>query len=236
MMSTPDSTAGTTKEDPAEHFIAHHLEPGSRLGEILFGLIMVLTVTLTAGISLTHGGLGVHQLLITAVGCNLAWGIIDGVMFVIISLTERNGQSRFIESVQRAPNATVALSLIRAEVEPTLAPIVDQASREKLYQATHVHLRNAVVPAHHITRKDIIGGALCAGLVMSSCIPAVVPFFVFHDSPLLALRVSNGLLLITLFFVGLSWGQHMQINRWLAGAGLLVIGLALVGVAILFGG
>ena len=33
-----------------KRFIARYLDPASRLGEILFGLIMVLTVMLTAGL------------------------------------------------------------------------------------------------------------------------------------------------------------------------------------------
>jgi hypothetical protein len=39
----------------------------------LFGLIMVLTETLTAGLSVTEGKAGVRQLLIAVIGCNLAW-------------------------------------------------------------------------------------------------------------------------------------------------------------------
>jgi hypothetical protein len=61
-------------------FVQQHLDPASRLGEVLFGLIMVLTVTLTASLAAKSGKDGVRQLLVTAVGCNIAWGIIDGVM------------------------------------------------------------------------------------------------------------------------------------------------------------
>ena len=32
-------------------FVERYLDPASRLGEVLFGLIMVLTVTLTAGLN-----------------------------------------------------------------------------------------------------------------------------------------------------------------------------------------
>jgi hypothetical protein len=39
-------------------FTERHLDPGSRLGEILFGLIMVLTVTLAAGFSVAEGRRG----------------------------------------------------------------------------------------------------------------------------------------------------------------------------------
>ena len=74
----------------------------SRLGVILFGLIMVLTVTLTAGLTVAEGRAGVRQLLLAAIGCNLAWGIIDAVMYIMNCLTERSGKVRLIEAVQRA--------------------------------------------------------------------------------------------------------------------------------------
>jgi hypothetical protein len=37
-------------------FIARHLDPGSRMGELLFGLIMTLTFTLAAGIVIQEEG------------------------------------------------------------------------------------------------------------------------------------------------------------------------------------
>ena len=71
-----------------ENFVQRHLDPASRLGEVLFGLIMVLSATLTAGLTVSEGKAGVRQLLQSAVGCNIAWGIIDGVMaMVVIGLT-----------------------------------------------------------------------------------------------------------------------------------------------------
>jgi len=231
----PDPTSKTIAPS-VERFIARYSDPAIVLGEVLFGLIMVLTVMLTASIWLGQGELGVRHLLLAAVGRNFAWGIIDGVLFVIISLTERNGQARFIESVQQAPNSAAALALIRTKIEPTLVAVVDLESRETLYQAMYVHVRQVVVQQNRITRDDVIRGFLCAGFVMSSCIPAVVPLVIFQDNPALALRVSIGLLLLTLFFVGHSWGRHMHLNRWLAGVSMLAIGLALVGVAVLFGG
>jgi hypothetical protein len=44
-------------------FIEVHLDPASRLGEVLFGLIMVLSITLTTGLSAADGPDGVRQLL-----------------------------------------------------------------------------------------------------------------------------------------------------------------------------
>ena len=47
-----------------KRFVPRYLDPASRLGEILFGLIMVLTVTLTAGLTVDEGRAGVRQLLV----------------------------------------------------------------------------------------------------------------------------------------------------------------------------
>jgi hypothetical protein len=66
-------------------FTQRHLDPASRAGEILFGLIMVLAATLTAGLKVSEGKAGVRQLLLTAIGVNVAWGIIDAVMYIINS-------------------------------------------------------------------------------------------------------------------------------------------------------
>ena len=50
------------------------LDPMDRISEVLFGLIMALTFTCTLGVAAAE----VRTMLIGALGCNLAWGIIDG--------------------------------------------------------------------------------------------------------------------------------------------------------------
>ena len=77
-------------------FTHKYLDPSERLGEILFGVIMVLTVTLTAGLTADGGREGVHELLLAAIGCNIAWGFIDGIMYVMSCVTERAAKARLI--------------------------------------------------------------------------------------------------------------------------------------------
>ena len=53
------------------------LDPIERISEVLFGLIMVLTFT--GSLSVAEAGReDVRVMLLGALGCNLAWGIIDG--------------------------------------------------------------------------------------------------------------------------------------------------------------
>ena len=52
------------------------LDPMDRISEVLFGLIMALTFTCALGVA-TADDIQVRTMLIGALGCNLAWGIIE---------------------------------------------------------------------------------------------------------------------------------------------------------------
>ena len=218
-----------------ESFVQRYLDPASRLGEILFGLIMVLSITLTAGINIADGKEGVRQLLVAAIGCNVAWGIIDGIMYVMNCLAERSGRFRLARLVQGAPNSTTALGLVREAIEADFADVAAVTDRENFYQAIVHHVAHARITKNHINREDVYGGIACFWLVFVSCLPAALPFLIFSQ-PTLALRVSNFLLIAMLFLVGQKWAEYADTNRLLAGLTMVVIGLALVGVAILLGG
>ena len=57
------------------------LDPIDRISEVLFGLIMVLTFT--GSLSVAESGRDdVRTMLIGALGCNLAWGIIDAMLYL----------------------------------------------------------------------------------------------------------------------------------------------------------
>ena len=89
----------TTADVPAR-FAQRYLDPGDRLGEILFGLIMVLTFTATARATLGDSPDAGRQLLLAAVGCNIAWGIIDGGMYIMAAMLERAREAQ-AESLAR---------------------------------------------------------------------------------------------------------------------------------------
>ena len=64
------------------------LEPIDRVSEVLFGLIMVLTFT--GSLSVAEAGRDdVRAMLIGALGCNLAWGIIDAILYLMGCLAEK---------------------------------------------------------------------------------------------------------------------------------------------------
>jgi hypothetical protein len=93
-----------------ETFFQRHLDPASRLSEVLFGLIMMLTVTLTASVTAKSGEPGARRLLVAAVSCNIAWGIIDGVMYIMNGFLLTLNLAAFVYHAGRVPYSHSHLS------------------------------------------------------------------------------------------------------------------------------
>ena len=218
-----------------ENFLERHLDPASRLSEILFGLIMMLTVTLTASVTAKSGEPDARRLLIAAVSSNIAWGIIDGVMYIMNCMTVRSGRARVIRAVQKAADRAAALEVIQLLVEPGFQYLTVQKNKEAVYEAVLQELAHAEPPRTKVILEDLLGAAACFVEVVLACLPAALPFVIFSD-PKLALRVSNALLIAMLFWVGQKWAHHIHAHRLLIGLAMVAIGLVLVGVAVLLGG
>lgn len=196
---------------------------------------MVLTITLAAGLTVTEDKAGVRELLLAAIGCNVAWGIIDAVLYLMNCLTVRRGRLRLVEAVKRAPNQEAALALIKSEVEPDLQAMLDGEDADAFNLSALKYITRARASRVSLTTEDFYGAIACFLLVFVACFPASLPFFVF-SRPHFALRVSNFLLIALLFLVGQKWARYAGVNRLLAGLVMVAIGLTLVGLAILLGG
>ncbi len=173
--------------------------------------------------------------MFAAVGCNIAWGIIDAVFYIMSNIFVRGRRGRLIRAVSAAPDEAVALATIRRELDPDLQSVARPEDREQLYRSIHALLANGKPGRTGVTRDDLVGAIIVFCLVLATTLPAVVPFLVIGD-PWLALRVSNLLLIGLLFIVGFHWAQYINANPWMAGLVLTGLGLALVAVALVLGG
>src|SRR5262245_19016483 len=87
------------------------LKPNERISEVLFGLIMVLTFT--GSLSVAEAGReDVRTMLVGALGCNVAWGIIDGVLYLMGSLAEKGSGLITLRMVRRTSDPQKARALI----------------------------------------------------------------------------------------------------------------------------
>lgn len=217
-------------------FAARHLDPGTRMGEVLFGLIMTLTFTLGAGLVIQEEGReGARAMLIGILGCNLAWGIIDGVFYVLGQIFERGRLRRIGAEVRQTESDEAARALVAAEFDEMLAPLSDDQERRRLYQQVVQRLRSTPPTPNSVRREDLLGGLASGWLVFACSIPAVLPFL-FLDEPHRALRISNAVLIGLLFLVGHRMARHTMAHPWVTGGVFALAGILLVAIAIALGG
>lgn len=208
------------------------LEPYDRLFEILFGLIMVLTFT--GSLSIAEAGRDdIRTMLIGALGCNLAWGIIDGVFYFMGCLAERNRGITLLQSIREAPDSATATRTVSNALPPFVVANLLSADLE----AVTDRLRRMPPPParlrlHSADWKGAVGVFV---VVFLSTFPVVLPFLFMSDARL-ALRVSNGIAIAMLFGVGWAFGRLVRQNQWVAGVLLVLLGGALVGLTIALGG
>src|SRR3954471_12605246 len=87
------------------------LDPAERIAEVLFGLIMVLTFT--GSLSVAEAGReDVRTMLIGALGCNLAWGIIDAVLYLMGCLAEKGRGLLAFRAARKATDPGEAQRLV----------------------------------------------------------------------------------------------------------------------------
>lgn len=208
------------------------LDPIDRVSEILFGLIMVLTFTGSLSVAET-GGHEVRTMLIGALGCNLAWGIIDAVLYLMGCLAERAGGLRALHALRKADDPRRAVRLIADALPPMVAAVMEPHE----FEVIHQRLKSLPQPPDRarLRRSDWLGGLAVFLLVFLSTFPVVTPFL-FMENALLALRVSNGIAIVMLFMTGYAFGRLAGHRPWLTGIAMLLLGIGLVAIAIALGG
>lgn len=157
--------------------IHRHLDPGDSLGEALFGLIMALTATLGARLAAADGPLNVHQLIVTIIGCNIAWGVIDAVFFLLGGLFHRSRRARFYRSLRSSDNDVEAMAALEEEFglqdEPLTVGIEDRTS---LYRAMLAVSTHAAPARPRLLPRDFLAAFVVFLLVSAAALPAVMPF------------------------------------------------------------
>ena len=206
------------------------LDPVERISEILFGLIMALTITNSVGIAQQGDG-DTRAMLLSALGCNLAWGAIDAAMYVMAQFSERGRSSRLLREIHQ-------VDPIRAQerIAEALPPILASALQPEDFKIIRQRLSQLSPPKQPlISKEDWLAAIGVFLLVFVSTLPVVIPFALIGEAKL-ALRLSNGVAVLLLFLCGYLLGRYSGQHQWRMGLAMVTIGIVLVGVAIALGG
>lgn len=218
--------------NPATEPSKRLLDPVDRVSEVLFALIMVLGFT--GSLSVAEAGRDdIRTMLIGALGCNLAWGIIDGILYLMARLAERGRGLMIFRAVRAAADPKEAHRLIAQALPPMIASLL----RPEELEAMNQRLRQLPEPKDHarLDKDDWLGGLGVLLLVFLSTFPVVIPFMAM-TSVIPALRVSNAIAIVMLFIAGVVYGRYSGWHPWLLGILMVLLGASLSALTMALGG
>jgi VIT1/CCC1 family predicted Fe2+/Mn2+ transporter len=206
------------------------LDPIDRLTEVMFGLLMALTFTGTASVTIGQGGT-VNGILLAAIGCNIAWGIVDAMVYTLSTVTERaRGRARVLAI--RQAGAAESRRMVRDLLPGTAGE--DMAEADVATIAGLIRDR-PLPPPRRLDRSDARAAGMIFLMVTSATWPPILPFLLVGDVHL-AMRLSNLIAVAMLFGIGylldrqIDAGSHTL--RWV----VPVIGTVMVAVTVVLGG
>ena len=203
-----------------------------RVSEILYGLIMALTFTCTFSIT-KSGKTSVGDMLFGALSCNTAWGLIDAVMYLLMAKTDYERKFTILNFVRRSKNTEEARQFIADALPPDVANVLQPEEVETIRQRILQMPDTADSGKRKI--KDYKAAAEIFLIVLLSTFPVAVPFIFITDLHT-ALRISNIIAILMMFFCGRALGKYAGGKRFLTGVIMSLLGIVLVLITIALGG
>jgi VIT1/CCC1 family predicted Fe2+/Mn2+ transporter len=218
-----ENESGKERESP--------LDPIDRVSEILFGLIMAVTIVGSLSIA-TAGRNEVRTIMVAALGCNLAWGLVDAVMYLVRTVTERTRNRTLAERVLGADNIS-AYRLIEQALPPHVMAITGPDELEGMRR------RLLALPppsSVKLVRDDYLAAAGIFLLVALATFPVVIPFMVTDDEAF-AMNLSRLVTLAMLFLAGFALGRYAGHARpAVTGLLMTLLGASLIAAVKALGG
>ena len=203
-----------------------------RVSEILFGIIMTLTFTCSIGIA-NAKNTEIRQLIIAAISCNIAWGLVDAIGYIVSTIVQRSRNRTILNSVLTTPDADKARKDISDSLPPSIASVLEVADLEQIRKKL-ANLPDSALQVR-LTTRHLKKSLMIFFLMFISTFPIVIPFIFIRDTQL-ALRISNMIAIVLMFFCGWSLAKYVGSNKWLMSFGMTLVGIVLVLITIALGG
>lgn len=208
------------------------LSPVDRVSEMLFGLFMALTFV--GAVSAASGGKEqIRTMFIAALGCNLAWGLVDAVMYLVRTITDRGRTLTLVRAVREAPDAQAGRRRIEGALSKVASRLVSAAEIEAI--RARIAALPALPPRPRLHRRDALAALAIFFIVAGATFPVVLPFAFVADVGTAKLA-SRAIALAMLFGGGLALGRYAGYGSWRTGLAMAALGVVLVAAITALGG
>lgn len=176
------------------------------------------------------------KMILIPLGAITAWGVIDGIMYVLLNLVQRGRQARLLSTIKSNKDQKTTRILIEDNLSSSVIDALSKEEREKIYDEIIKSANNIVVKKPQwVTKKDLLVIFFTFVVVFSTGSVLVIPFLVLND-PVLSIRVADLVGIIMLFFIGYWWGKVASRNKIRSAIGITLLGVGIVVITILLGG
>lgn len=207
------------------------LDPVDRISEVLFGLVMAVTIVGSLSIA-TAETAEVRTVLYAALGCNVAWGLVDAVMYLMRTATERS-RLRAIGGRIRLTEPVAGRTLIAAALPDHLEPFVGADDLEAMRRRI---LAQPAETGSILHARDFVEALAIFAWVVLATFPVVLPFMLIQDAPR-AFEMSRIVTVVMLAILGFALGRYAAHPRPLiTGASMALFGVLLIGAVKALGG
>jgi VIT family len=231
-MTTQTHTAGGATATPQGETSSTALDPVYRASEVIFGLLMAMSFIGSISVA-TDGREEVRTLLIAALGCNLAWGLVDAVMHLVATKTQKRRNRVLLEKLHGSSDAAAGRALVAEELADPMVASLGEEGLELMRQ------RLAAAPlglaTSRLTGRDFGDAVVVFLLVVLSTFPLVIPFMLTTDTAR-ALLWSRLVAVGVLFLAGATLARYSGGNTWLNGLTMAALGALLMAAIMALGG
>jgi VIT1/CCC1 family predicted Fe2+/Mn2+ transporter len=172
-------------------------------------------------------------MLIGALGCNLAWGMIDATMYLMSRFSEHGRNIQALRALRAANSPERARRIIADNMPALLASVISPEQFEEMRQRVKEQPDPPSRP--QLSKEDGLASFGVFLLVLTATFPVVLPF-IFMKEATRALRISNAIAIAMLFVMGYAFGRYSGHRPVAMGVAMVIVGSAMVGITIALGG
>ena len=206
------------------------LDPIERASEAIFGVLMA--VSIMGALSLTSAGpQDARATFLMALGCNVAWGFTDAMMYLVTAAIGNGRNIRLVRRLKGSSDPGESRRIVNDVLPERLASSV----REETLEALRKDLVALPIPSSTLGARDFLGALGVFAIVVLATFPVALPFLFIRDVPV-AMRISNALALAVLYGYGHLLGSYTGGRPWRYGLSMAALGAALVAVIMALGG
>jgi VIT1/CCC1 family predicted Fe2+/Mn2+ transporter len=204
--------------------------------EPMFGVIMVVCFTSVLRAFPDASDQVVRTILISALFCCIAWGLVDGIFYAWEAHYELEKKKKLQVQAHKAQgDAKNARELVEDDLGDTIVDLMDEKDKEQIYQIIEKNVFGVDLGSVSI-KEDILTVLIAFSLVVGSSIIVMLPFLWISPATA-ALKVSNIAGILLLFVMGFWREEDTRFTKKLITGGFTaLIALIITLVTVYLGG